>query len=61
VTQNGVTVATGGPVIPFAADMSLTIPLAGFVPLKGKTYSLSVDANEAGGHTETKTATLVGS
>jgi hypothetical protein len=60
VTLNGTTIAVGQPVIPFGADMSLTVPLAGFVPLKGKTYSLSVDANEIGGHTETQTATLVG-
>jgi hypothetical protein len=60
VTLGGATVASGGPVLAFGADQSLTIPLNGFLPVKGKTYSLSVQANESGGHTETETATLVG-
>jgi hypothetical protein len=53
-------VAVGQPVVPFAADGSLTIPLVGFTPVKGHTYTLTVEANEATGHMEDETATLVG-
>jgi hypothetical protein len=53
-------VAVGQPVVPFAADGSLTIPLVGFTPVKGHTYTLTVEANEATGHVEDETATLVG-
>jgi hypothetical protein len=52
-------VAAGQPVVPFAGDESLTIPLTGFKPLKKHTYALTVSANESGGHNETETATLV--
>ncbi len=61
VSQNGVVLGIAQPVVKFAGDQSLTIPLTGFTPVKGKTYTLTVVANEINGHTETQTATLQGS
>ena len=42
----------------FAGDQTLTIPLVGFKPVKKHTYTVTVVANESGGHDETQTATL---
>jgi hypothetical protein len=60
VTEKGKVVGHAQPVLTFAADQSLKIPLT-FTPVKGHTYQLKVVANEGGGHAETETATLVGS
>jgi hypothetical protein len=60
VTLNGSILAGAQPVVKFAPDGSLTIPLVGFTPAKGKTYVLTVNANESNGNLETQTATLQG-
>ncbi len=59
VFENGRVIAIGQPVSSFAGDGSLAVPLT-FTPEKKHTYVVTVDANEANGHTETETATLVG-
>jgi hypothetical protein len=51
-------VMSGQPVLSFRGDASLTVPLTGFTPVKKHTYTVTVVANEANGHTETTTATL---
>jgi hypothetical protein len=60
VSQGATVVAVAQPVVTFAADGSLSITLTGFTPAKGKTYNLTVVANEVNGHNETQTATLQG-
>jgi hypothetical protein len=50
-------VASGQPALPMRANQSLAIPL-GFTPKKKHTYTVTVVANDANGHTETRVATL---
>jgi hypothetical protein len=56
--STGKTVASGQPVVMLAADQSASIPLD-FKPVKGHSYSFATNANEANGHSEVQTATLV--
>jgi hypothetical protein len=56
--STGKTVASGQPVLPLAADMSVSIALD-FKPVKGHSYSFSTNANEANGHSELQTAKIV--
>ncbi|HEY6961795.1 MAG TPA: cellulase family glycosylhydrolase [Gaiellaceae bacterium] len=58
VTEGAQTVGVGTPVVTFAPDQSLTIPLTGFTPVKKHTYKVTVQANESGGHNETESATI---
>jgi hypothetical protein len=51
-------VMSGQPVLSFRGDQSLMVPLTGFTPVKKHTYTVTVVANESGGHNETTTATL---
>lgn len=51
------TVAVGQPVATLAGDQSITFAPA-FSPAKGKTYTVSVTANEPNGHSETRTALI---
>lgn len=55
VRDGSSTVAVGQPVATLAGDQSITFSPA-FTPAKGKTYTVSVTANEPNGHTETRTA-----
>jgi hypothetical protein len=55
VRDGGAVVATGQPIATLAGDQSITFSPA-FKAAKGKTYTVSVTANEPNGHTETRTA-----
>ena len=57
VTDKGKFVANGQPSVPMRANQSLSIPLE-FMPVKGHTYTVTVDANDAHGHTETRVVDL---
>jgi hypothetical protein len=53
-------VATGQPAVPLRADQTLAVPLD-FTAVKGHTYTVTVNANDPGGHTESTTASVVAS
>jgi hypothetical protein len=53
-------VATGQPAVPLRADQALAVPLD-FKAVKGHTYTVTVNANDPGGHTESTTASIVAS
>jgi hypothetical protein len=55
VTENGRRLAVAQPVVPLAADDSITF-VANFKPEKGHTYTVTSVANEANGHSETRSA-----
>jgi hypothetical protein len=58
VVRNGATtVVVGQPVATLAGDQSITFTPA-FTPAKGKTYTVTVTANEPNGHTETRNALI---
>jgi hypothetical protein len=57
VTEGGRKLAIGQPVVPLAADDSISF-VADFVPVKGHTYTVTSVANEINGHTETRTALI---
>ncbi len=57
VSEGSATVAVGQPVATLAADQSITFAPA-FKPVKGKTYSVTVTANEPNGHSEVRTAVI---
>jgi cellulase (glycosyl hydrolase family 5) len=50
-------IANGQPQVPMRANQSLVIPLS-FKPVKGHSYTVTVDANDAHGNTETRVALL---
>jgi hypothetical protein len=50
-------VAVSQPALPLRANQSLSIPLT-FKPVKGHTYTVTVNANDPNGHTETRVASL---
>ncbi|HET7129039.1 MAG TPA: cellulase family glycosylhydrolase [Gaiellaceae bacterium] len=50
-------VAVSQPALPLRANQSLSIPLD-FKPVKKHTYTVTVDANDPNGHSETKIASL---
>jgi hypothetical protein len=50
-------VGNGQPAVPMRANQSLAIPLT-FKPVKGHTYTVTVEANDPNGHFETKVASL---
>ena len=52
-------VAVSQPALPLRANESLSIPL-NFKPVKRHTYTVTVDANDPNGHTETRVASLKG-
>ncbi len=60
VSEKGHVIAVAQPVATFAADESVTVPL-GFKAVKGHVYTVHADANEANGHDEVETATLIAS
>jgi hypothetical protein len=60
VKDGGSFVANGQPAVPMRADQSLSIPLD-FKAVKGHTYTVSVTANDPGGHTEVVTGSVVAS
>jgi hypothetical protein len=60
VKEKGEVAGIGQRVSTFGADESLAVPLTGFTPAKKHTYTVTVQANESGGHEETETATIVG-
>ncbi len=51
-------VAVGQPTSPIAPDQSISF-VAQFAPVKGRTYTLTANVNDANGQTQTRTATLV--
>jgi hypothetical protein len=55
VTENGRRLAVAQPVVPLAADSSITF-VANFKPVKGHSYTVTATANEANGHSETRSA-----
>jgi hypothetical protein len=50
-------VGNGQPAVPMHANETLSIPLS-FKPVKGHTYTVTVDANDPNGHSETQVASL---
>jgi Cellulase (glycosyl hydrolase family 5) len=62
VFSNGALIASGQPAAPFGIDTTVTVPLAGFTPAKGRTYTVEVEANvySGGGVVLRRTLTLLG-
>ncbi len=58
VTDGSRLMGVAQPVATFRGDQSVTATLTGFKPVKNHTYTLTVDANEANGHTESTSVTL---
>jgi polysaccharide biosynthesis protein PslG len=58
VSLAGKLVAVGQPAVPLTFDGSIAFPVA-FTPLAGKTYTLTVDANDAHGNRESASYALV--
>ena len=61
VRDKGKLVAGSQPTAPFGRDASARVPLSGFRPVKGKTYTVEIEANvfSGGGVKLTRTLTLV--
>jgi hypothetical protein len=61
VRWRGRLVATAQPSVPFRADTTATVRIAGFRPVKGRTYTVQVDANvfSGGGVELRRTLTLI--
>jgi hypothetical protein len=57
VTEGAARLAIAQPVVPLAADDSITF-VADFIPVKGHTYTVTSTANEANGHSETRSALI---
>ena len=62
IFQGGKLVANGQPAAPFARDATARISLAGFRPVKGRTYTARIEANvfSGGGLVLRRTYTLLG-
>ena len=57
ITNGSRTVTVLQPILPLRADGSVGIPL-GFQAARTKTYTITVDANDSGGHMETSSTTV---
>jgi hypothetical protein len=57
VIQNRQTVQVAQPVLPLRADQTIHVPV-GFTTVKGTTFTVTVSANDSGGHFETESTTV---
>ena len=57
ITNGSRTVDVAQPVLPLRSDQAVGIPL-GFAASKGRTYTVTVTANDSGGHIETSSTTV---